>query len=157
MCKVKIILLISLFNLTGHVVATEYYPLQIGNKWKYVVHANNDYEIESEVLGKIIIGNVAWYKLRDFNDNFWVRSGESGQYEAINWFGEDNPLNTLPVDTLMFRYPIKKTTTYEAGEDTVIAFYPDLGDFFAFKQLQAKLADENIQGSGQIFNPFALD
>jgi hypothetical protein len=124
MCKVKIQILISLFILIGQVNASEYYPVQIGNKWKYVVHANTDYEIENEVLEKIIIGKVAWYKLRDFNDIFWVRSGKSGQYEAINWFDKQNPEKSLPVETLIFKYPIDKTTVYVAGDDTIIAYYP---------------------------------
>jgi hypothetical protein len=79
----------------------------------------------NEVLGKIAVNNITWYKLRDFNDIFWVRSGKSGQYEAINWFDNNNPQSS-PVASLMFKYPINKTTVYVAGEDKVIAFYPTI-------------------------------
>ncbi len=124
MCIYKYLLFITISVLSGFGYAGDYYPLDVGNTWTYKIHAEKAYHIESKVLAKVKVANTTWYKMKDFGEIFWVRAAEDGQHEAMNWYGEQRPLKSDPLDTLLFKYPVSAASIYIAGDDTVLVSYP---------------------------------
>lgn len=116
-------LLLPIF-ISGQLMAAEFYPLQVGNQWKYIVHANPEYEMVNEVLDKVVVDKVTWYKLKEFEDIYWVRSGENGQLEAMNWAGMEKTDSSPVEEILVYSFPLHKSTLYDAGEDTIAVYLP---------------------------------
>lgn len=100
-------------------------PLAVGNKWtfeKRVLDKSSSLETtkeaEAEVLEAKKIGSNTWFRYRECGDDFWVRQGIDGQYEAeVSQSGD-----ALQIDKqfLFFRYPVEQTPqTYQAGPNTI--------------------------------------
>lgn len=94
----------------------EVIPLRVGNKWEF---SESEFDksrtllkretVFASVVEEKTIETKTWYKYREFGNDFWVRSGEGGQYEAVlDDFDQTSP-NKDSEEILFFRYPVTKT------------------------------------------------
>ena len=105
-------------------------PLQVGNTWSYT---QTETDKSGKSLGRIVvsarvvadqkIGSKHWFKYQEFGDDFWIRNGPGGQFEAVLEDDETSPgKNTKEIlyyrtskNTLPFKYEL------EYGDMTLIS------------------------------------
>lgn len=102
----------------------EFYPLNVGNFWKYKVTGDTNYLIRNKVIAKKVIQDQTWYMYVEYKDIFWVRNDTDGHYEAIDWFGNADPGNLPNNEQLLFKYPLNSSMKYKVADFEVEAVFP---------------------------------
>lgn len=106
-------------------VLPEIVPLQVGYTWTFE-------KVVTDRTGKITdkgtdralvkeareIDGTTWFRYVEFGDEFWIRNGEGGQFEAD--LVEKDGKTVIEAKYVFFRYPVEKApVTYQTPHTTV--------------------------------------
>lgn len=75
-------------------------PLAVGNSWTYVDTETGE-ESTSSVESKQLVNGVYWFKYNELGDSFWVRNEGLDQFEAIDFFNEQQIDSTIGEEVLV--------------------------------------------------------